>query len=418
LPKVQPISKQLLQKMNVPNCLHFDLHQLEKVIMNKIRVIKNQKGFSIAEVLVAFGLMSILGIISLQIMQDSFNASSLAEAKNDEIEMSRQLQLTLIYKPNCDKNLQGKLINDVNYHDIINFLDSTNKEILTRGQVIGNRSLKVADIEYYVKPADFAAFNAYKASPPPGEPTYLMDAYVKVTTEKLKTQLGGKNLVADIPIKVKVDATSKVVECFTSVDSTNETAMQSFCTQIGGVFNTVTKECDFNTVGCDTSNPDKLVPAKCVDEKVAKSLKDYSALVDAKLAEMEKRLVASVPTATPVVVAAATPAPTPDPYALPFSPTKPGPGCIGDGCSASDYGPCSGTNCQTNGGSCTGFVCQTGVKTGTVKWDGKNMYTPSNPGPGCKGDGCVAHDYGVCEGTNCQTNGGSCKGFVCQTGIN
>lgn len=47
-------------------------------------------------------------------------------------------------------------------------------------------------------------------------------------------------------------------------------------------------------------------------------------------------------------------------------------------------------------------------KTGVV-------YSTSNPGPGCRGDFCKTTDFGPCRGDFCKTNGSSCSGDFCQT---
>lgn len=47
-----------------------------------------------------------------------------------------------------------------------------------------------------------------------------------------------------------------------------------------------------------------------------------------------------------------------------YSVTNPGPGCRGVFCKTSDYGPCLGPFCKTNGSSCIGDFCETG-------WDPK-----------------------------------------------
>ncbi len=45
------------------------------------------------------------------------------------------------------------------------------------------------------------------------------------------------------------------------------------------------------------------------------------------------------------------------------------------------------------------------------------VYTPSHPGPGCIGNQCVTHDYGPCNGDQCITNGQACTGNQCCAGV-
>lgn len=362
----------------------------------------NQKGFSLIEALLVLAITSIIGVAVMQIMSDSTNSMALSEAKFEELELVRQIQSNLVYKPSCEKNFKGEVIDNLTVADIERVLNSNGGNLFTKGQVVGNRSLMISDFEFYIKPEVKAALDTFKASWPAGVTYYMLDVEFRIKTEKLKTTLGGKEMTRKIPLKVKVDPSNIVLECFSSNDAENYTAMSNFCQQMGGSFNSTSNLCEFNQT-CATAVGAQLVPSKCVDEKI-------EAAIAKAMADLATRTVASAtpaPSATPAY----------DPYTIPWSFANPGPGCTGDGCAASDFGPCKGTFCRTNGGSCTGINCETGITTGTVKYDGTNMYSPSKPGPGCTGDGCHANDYGPCKGTFCTTNGGSCNGINCETGI-
>lgn len=372
----------------------------------------NQKGFSLVEALVVLAITSITGFAVMQTMRDSTNQMALSEAKFDELDLIRQVQNNLIFKPACEENLKDENVTNLLAANILEVLNANRTQLFKVGDVVGNRSLKISKFEYGIKESALAAYTTAMATPwLPGVTSYMLDVELKVTTEKLKTTLGGKEMTRAIPIKVKIDASNKILECFSSNDAENYTAMTNFCQQMGGSFNSGTQLCEFNQ-SCASTTGMQMIPAKCVDEKV-------NALV-AEISKLSSAIAALESTRAPAAVVAATPAPTPttlDPYTLPFSRTNPGPGCKGMGCAASDFGPCEGVSCTTNGGQCTGVACRTGVVTGTVVYDGTNMYTPANPGPGCSGMGCHASDYGPCAGVSCTTNGGSCNGTSCRTGI-
>jgi hypothetical protein len=369
---------------------------------------RGQKGFSLVEALMVLGITTIIGFAVMQTMQDSANSMALSEAKFEQLELIRQIQTNLIYKPSCEMNLKTKTISGLNIADIQKLVDSNGHPILEKGQKFGNGSLEVKDFSFAITQQELDDFNAFKATWPAGVTSYMLDMQFIVKTEKLKTSMGGKFLTRAIPIKVKVDVSSIIQECFAANDAGNFTAMSNFCSQMGGTFNETTSLCNFNQ-NCATTTGAQLIPAKCVDEKMAALMASFTK----QLADLEAtRTVASVdPAATP----AATPAY--DPYKIPWSYANPGPGCTGSSCAASDFGPCNGTFCTTNGGSCNGIGCQAGVVTGVVKYDGTNMFSPSKPGPGCTQSSCHANDYGPCKGTFCTTNGGSCEGIGCRTGV-
>jgi prepilin-type N-terminal cleavage/methylation domain-containing protein len=363
----------------------------------------NQKGFSLVEALVVLAITSITGFAVMQTMRDSTNTMALSEAKFDELELIRQIQSNLVFKPACEFNFKNQGIASLTTGNILKVLNANDKELFTVGQTVGNRSLKIAKFEFSIKPEVEAEYNAVKATWPAGATYYMLDVQFKVTTEKLKTSLGGKEMTRTIPIKVKIDPSHIISECFSTNDAENYTAVNAVCAQMGGVFNPTSEKCEFEQ-NCAAVTEAKLIPAKCVDEKIDVAIKKVMADLAAT------RVPAAEPAASP------TP-PAIDPFKLPFSYTNPGPGCTGSSCAASDFGPCNGTFCTTNGGSCVGIGCKTGVTTGTVAYDGTNMFTPATPGPGCSGSSCHANDYGPCKGTFCSTNGGSCDGIGCRTGV-
>lgn len=84
----------------------------------------------------------------------------------------------------------------------------------------------------------------------------------------------------------------------------------------------------------------------------------------------------------------------------------------------------SSTSLASNSlGTCPTGQFMTGIQDGSVQCsavavggsvsNGNGEFSPTNPGPGCKGIGCVTADYGVCDGIGCATNGNFCKGKGC-----
>lgn len=372
---------------------------------------RSSNGFSLVEALLVLAISSIIGVAVLQTVRDSSNAMAASEAKFEELELARQVQTNLVYRPSCENTLKGKLLDNLSIADVEKIMDSENKPFLEKGAKIGNNSLQIMDFSFNISQKARDDFEAFKASGPTAGSTFMMDANFVLITEKLKSTVGGKGFKPrEIPIKIKVDTANLIQECFAATEASDINLVGTFCAQMGGKFNSTTTLCEFNQ-DCAKLTGAEMVPSKCVDEKIQAAVASMNQVVADLLKDRQ-----------PAVAAAATPAasPTPsaiDPYTLPFSIYNPGKGCKGQGCAASDYGPCDGVGCTTNGGSCSGVACRTGVVTGVVAYDGKNIYTPANPGPGCNGQGCHASDYGPCKGVGCSTNGGSCEGVSCRTGI-
>lgn len=373
-----------------------------------MKALTNRNGFSLVEVMLVLAISSIIGVAVMQTVRDSSNAMAASEAKFEELELARQVQTNLVYRPSCENTLKGKSLDNLTIADVEKLMDSENRPVLQKGAKVGNNSLQIIDFSFNISEDARTKFEAFKSASPAAGSMFMMDATFTLITEKLKSTVGGKGFKPrEIPIKIKVDASNTIQECFAATEASDINVLGTFCTQMGGTFNSSLARCEFNTDCAKLASAD-MIPAKCVDEKI-------QAAVDS----MNETLIALAKDRAPAtVVSTATPPPTTiDPYTIPFSMLNPGKGCKGTGCAASDYGPCDGIACTTNGGSCKGSSCRTGVVTGVVKYDGKNIFTPANPGPGCTGTGCHANDYGPCNGIACTTNGGSCEGSSCRTGI-
>lgn len=250
-----------------------------------MRLTQNQKGFSIAEVLIGLSLVMFTSMALTQIMKDSANASNLSEARFEEQELLRQAQLHFTNKSVCSDNFKthvmGTIPNttDRGFADINSLKSFSGEPFAVKDELIGNRSLKVKDIVIRTPASDWSAFQSAKSSWVAGQTSAPLMASLEISIEKMKTTFGGKVTTRRIALNLVVDGSDRVVDCSTSVDVNNITSLTSACVQMGGSFNTATKTCEF-TQACSATDPNKPVPARCLTDLNTKLSTTISDLQD------------------------------------------------------------------------------------------------------------------------------------------
>ncbi|MBS1972474.1 MAG: prepilin-type N-terminal cleavage/methylation domain-containing protein [Bdellovibrionales bacterium] len=258
-----------------------------------MNVISNQRGISLIETLVALGIVAVISMALAQMMKDSINATNYSESKFEEIEMARQLQMQLSLKPGCEQNFKDKQIQllDPNKYGFLlnpvmsvlggvtntavnalnsimgidNFntvIDSNGRPMLSVGDTIGNRSLKITGLGFHIESQDWTNFQSVKGSLPANSKGAVTMGNLIVSGERVKTSYGGKTFTRAFPIRVLLDANGKVNGCYTDTDAAADAAVTIINNQITQVVNntinqstTLVNNTTVNNVkkGCDVT---------------------------------------------------------------------------------------------------------------------------------------------------------------------
>lgn len=70
-------------------------------------ILKASQGFSLAEVMVAAGLMGVLSLGVAQIMQNQQKTLVYAETKGEELEIFNRIRILLLDKAACENTFKG-----------------------------------------------------------------------------------------------------------------------------------------------------------------------------------------------------------------------------------------------------------------------------------------------------------------------
>lgn len=176
--------------------------------------IRNNKGFTLLEVVVATGLLGALALGVMSQMQLMSKGQKLAETRMEELEVRRMILTALADKVACQNTLAGKEIGQP-----LTQIKSANNSVLYEvGQNYGNNTLKISSITTQDLATTFA--------------DGVRLVYLIVNFQKLKSS-ATNNKSVNITFRVKAPtATGTISECYADTDS----IIQQSCASSGGTW--------------------------------------------------------------------------------------------------------------------------------------------------------------------------------------
>ncbi|WP_372655202.1 prepilin-type N-terminal cleavage/methylation domain-containing protein [Halobacteriovorax sp.] len=201
-------------------------------------ILKNDRGFSLAEILVAAGLLGLLSLGVMQMNGSMMKGQATAEVKMEAIEIRRQIILNMSEKMACENTLSG-----TNLGDTVNSIKNTaDNAIFTVGNKYGANALELESITV-VDVGDVGGG--------------MRDAELQVVFKSLKkAAYGSSEKVFKSRLKVKAaNSTAPITECYDDTAGTIATANETSCISVGGTWDPATSKCS-NTNVWGKSCPD------------------------------------------------------------------------------------------------------------------------------------------------------------------
>ena len=232
------------------------------------KLFKNSDGFSLAEIMVAAGMLGVLSLGVMQVMKNMQRGSKRMKQDYEAQTIVAEVQKTLADRNACSASLGGLALTDTNFTPIPsnNLKDSDDKVILAVDQVFGSQTLlTVKEISYrgfynpdFTAPGDkyqlsntalFTDIPGYSwdhdsnlTTPPEQTDVKRGVIHLQVVFEKgntvlgtrniEKNSIGGKRLTRRFPITVLIDNANNILECFGDQDMYADAA----CASLGGDF--------------------------------------------------------------------------------------------------------------------------------------------------------------------------------------
>lgn len=218
----------------------------------------NEFGFTLAEVMVAAGLIGVLSVAVMNMMSN-INRTSKRASQIFNVQQETQRITTLLTSGDaCRNTLQnldlGTAPNFTTSVDVPNIRDDNNNVVYAIGKELGASSEKV-NVEAMVirrlfdpnpPPGAYGAIDSYTVN---AVPFYKMEAQLLLTYRKgaagtsddviKNSSVGGTSITKRISMNVIVNAAGRIQSCFSTADE----FLDSACENLGGTVDGVDNRC-------------------------------------------------------------------------------------------------------------------------------------------------------------------------------
>lgn len=262
--------------------------------------ILNSKGISITSALVAMGIASATMLAITTMISASNRHNAFMSHKSDFEDLVYELEDTFKVQADCDAQFQGILVDPNNRTQL-----DPDASLQLANFLINSKLGKAQTNKIKVNQSFIKLFNQKDATSLTG----ILTLTAKVVNGQTEVALNSKPL--SMPFTIKLDVNNKIENC------------------IAG---------DYDQLVSSIGGPATSITGKCQDNHYVQGINPDGSLMCTKL-----QASATIPGQEPVPG---------------WSPQNPGPGCSGTACRTSDFGPCYGTSCSTNGNYCSGTGCR------------------------------------------------------------
>lgn len=194
----------------------------------KQRITSNthESGFSLAEIMVAAGLVAGLALTIMRISANQAKVQKKAEQDLQITSIVSSVQQALLNEDSCKNTLAAITIaNGTSIPSIKNRNGGILFQKNTSYQGINVESISIKDV--VIGANKFGELN------------------LSLQLQKVSSQTyGAGKLTRTIPLKVELDSTNKVKRCYSATENAIDTAKSESCRSIGGIYNFVIDRCD------------------------------------------------------------------------------------------------------------------------------------------------------------------------------
>nr|BDT27911.1 prepilin-type N-terminal cleavage/methylation domain-containing protein [Bacteriovorax sp. HI3] len=181
--------------------------------------ISNHSGFSLAEILIAMGLLSVLSLGVSSSIKMMAKGQATSETKMEELELRRQIVTLLADKLACQNTMKDKHIGDA----VTQIKGPTNQVLFQTGSSYGNNSLKI--LQMLTKDNNITLNNGAKS------------VELIIHFEKMKKIVTQATKAAYISMAVITDSSGSIVSCYSDAEAIISSATSQSCTSLGGTWN-------------------------------------------------------------------------------------------------------------------------------------------------------------------------------------
>ena len=207
--------------------------------------LKSEKGFSLAEVMVAAGMLGALSLAVMQLTKNMSGSTKALEASSEALTVTNAIKTTLLGEGACKNTLENVNISgNTTITEIKDINDATRYSV---GSVYGTRAVRLTGMRLQERSTTLSG----------GARTGTVKLFIDF--EKLNKQITGpKTVTKEIMLNVMTNTVHVIQNCFNSENA----ARSASCADVGGTFNAVTLRCDlqaYNTIASLSTNDHEAV---------------------------------------------------------------------------------------------------------------------------------------------------------------
>lgn len=184
---------------------------------------KCEKGFSLAEIMIAMGLLSVLTLGVSSMMKNMQQGQATAEVKLEQLEIRRVISMVLMDRLACENTLKNIILGNT----ISDIKNSSGVSLYSVGKSYGNNTLKISSIQT----KDLGEIDS----------SGVRSAELLIKFDKLKKMAMGQIKQATIRLNVVADSTTKLIS---SCYSDSLQLLEQSCESLGGAWSAADSKCN------------------------------------------------------------------------------------------------------------------------------------------------------------------------------
>ncbi|WP_413575511.1 hypothetical protein ACLVWU_14315 [Bdellovibrio sp. HCB290] len=255
-----------------------------ETVSDKPIFVRSENGSMMVSILVLSTVILTFALALTTSLNDSLNLNTFALTKSTQLKAEALLKGALQNNEYCNTNFADSLLDNQGRLSITQLKGKAGEHLAFIDQTLGTNELQITGLSIETGSSEW---NGYKTAKITATSPIAVDSKVRIRYRKLKTAMGSRQAFTDIPMRLLIDTSQKIVACDTS-----DSMGQTLCVQLGGQFNSTTQKCAFN-INCATLNEAMLPSGTCIAEQIALIQKEIDVVAQAEATEPE---VAPIPT--------------------------------------------------------------------------------------------------------------------------
>jgi len=207
-------------------CLEKSSLRNDKLGETSTGILQSEDGFSLAEMSIAIGLVGLLSVGVMTVTKNQSKSSNKALGKAEEIRLISQIKMILADKRNCEATVLGEGLNAA----LNSIKNKRDMELFKVGSLYGNRDVEITSL------------NLGNPNISPTSKTGTIDLQVVTNLKKIN----GESTNNQILLQVEVDATNRIVSCYSQGTEGIGAVDSEKCNMLGGSYNEVSESCVYS----------------------------------------------------------------------------------------------------------------------------------------------------------------------------